>query len=181
MFKTFVVSGKFNRKDIIASFLLGFLHRRIGFISLLLSLFILMLWALASFGYAHVLIILIIVSFLPWLYKAAYLLVNTLGNARLGFKKIEFNSKYVKLFNYDKDFKMSIIIPREIIKEIKYIRNYVYIVTKYNDGMAMNTKILSEQEMIMVKGYLKDSLLSSENADDKYKDAKKIIESSKKK
>ncbi len=163
MFKTFVVSGKFNRKDIIVSFLLGFLHRRIGLISLLLSLFILMLWTLASFGYTHVFIILIIVSFLPWLYKTAYLLVNTIENVRLGFKNIEFNSEYVKIFNYDKDFKMSIKIPRKIIKEIRHIRNYAYIITKYNDSIVMNTKILSEQEIVMVKGYLKNSPGNREN------------------
>ena len=158
MFKTFVVSGNFSRKDIIISFLLRFFYRRIGFISLILSSLILISWALVSFKYSYIFFTAFILFFAPWLYKIAYLLVNTIGNARLIFKKIEFNSKYVKFFNYNKDFKESIKIPREIIKEIKYIKNYAFIITKYNDGIAMNTKMLSDQEVVMVKEYLKNTL-----------------------
>jgi hypothetical protein len=164
MLKPFTVTGSLNVEDVIFSSLIDFFFKPIGFMSIVFSALVWLVGMMFFEGYFHIWSILILLSLCPWFYKLIKLIICNFASQRRLIKKIEFAPEYIKFFCFREYSKVSITIPRDVIKKVKYTNIYIYIITEYKFCMVMRSYILSEDEIKMIKEYFKqtNSLAKSE-------------------
>ncbi len=155
------VDNAVTHKDFMFISTVLFYKFSLGSPSLYLTISVLIIWALSEPGYSSVFIKIIVFTSLPWLLFAFRKAVNFFKEDKIIYTNMTFKNDCFLMNTERNEVRLDFEIPRNAIKNVLYLKNYIIILSNRNMKFIIMRKSLTEDKKSLLTDYLNISLKSS--------------------